>query len=40
MVEKDGQVEGLRGLMQVEKNDAEQRPFVADGKEIFSTRSN
>ena len=39
MVEKDGQVEGLGGLVQVEEKDEEQRPFEVDGKEIFSNRS-
>ena len=38
MVGKDGQVEGLGGLVQVEEKDEEQRPFV-DGKEILSNRS-
>jgi hypothetical protein len=39
VVEKDGQVEGLGGLVQVEKKDEEQRPFEVDGKEIFSNCS-
>ena len=39
MVEKDGQVKGLGGLVQVEKKDEEQHPFEVDGKEIFSNHS-
>ena len=39
VVEKDGQVQGLGGLVQVEEKDEEQRPFEVDGKEIFSNRS-
>ena len=39
MVEKDGQVKGLGGLVQVEKKRRRARPFEADGKEIFSNRS-
>jgi len=36
---KDGQVERLGGLAQVEGKDAEQRPFEVDEKDIFSNRS-
>ena len=36
---KDGQVEGLGGLVQVEEKDEEQRLFEVDGKEIFSNHS-
>jgi len=44
VVQKDGQVErrwaSRQGsLVQVEKKDEEQRPFEADGNEIFSNRS-
>ena len=39
VVEKDGQVEGLGGFVQVEKIDEEQRLLEVDGKEIFSNRS-
>ena len=40
MIGKDGQVEGLGGLVQVEeKRGEEQRPFEVDGKEILSNRS-
>jgi len=39
VVEKDGQVEGLGGLMQVEEKVEEQRPFEVNGKEIFSNRN-
>jgi len=40
VVERDGQVEGLGGLVQVEgKRHEEQRPFEVDGKEISSNRS-
>jgi len=39
VVEKDGQVEELGGLVQVEEKDEEQRPFEVDGEEIFSNRS-
>ena len=39
MVDKDGQVEGLGGLVQVEEKDEEQRLFEVDGKEIFSNHS-
>ena len=37
MVEKDGQVEGLGGLVQVEENDEEQRPFEVDGRKSSQT---
>jgi len=39
VIEKDGHVEGLGGLVQVEEKDEEQSPFEVDGKEIFSNRS-
>ena len=39
VVRKDGQVEGLGGLVQVEGKNEDQRPFEVDGKEIFSNRS-
>ena len=39
VVEKDGQVEGLGGLMQVEEKHEEQHLFEVDGKEVFSNRS-
>jgi len=40
VIGKDGQVEGLGGLVQVEeKRGEEQRPFEVDGKEILSNRS-
>jgi len=40
VVGKDGQVEGLGSLVQVEeKRGEEQRPFEVDGKEILSNRS-
>ena len=39
MVEKDGQVEGLGGLVQVEAKRRRATLFEVDGKEIFSTRS-
>jgi len=39
VVDKDGQVEGLGGLVQVEEKDEEQRLFEVDGKEIFSNHS-
>ena len=39
VVGKDGQVEGLGGLVQVEEKDEEQRPFEVDGKEIFSNHN-
>jgi len=39
VVEKDGQVEGLGGLVHVEEKDEEQHPFEVDRKEIFSNRS-
>jgi len=39
VVEKDEQVEGLGGLVQVEEKNEEQRPFEVDEKEIFSNRS-
>ena len=38
MCKKDGQVEGLGGLVQVEEKNEEQRPFEVNGKEIFSNR--
>ena len=37
MVERDWQVGGLGGLVQVEGKDEEQGPFEVDGKDIFST---
>ena len=39
VAEKDGQVEGLGGLVQFEEKNEEQRPFEADGIEIFSNCS-
>ena len=39
VVRKDGQVDGLGGLVQARKKDKEQHPFQVDGKEIFSNRS-
>jgi len=39
VVGKDGQVEGLNGLVQVEKKEEEQRLFEVNGKEIFSNHS-
>ena len=39
VVEKDEQVEGLGGLVQVEEKNEEQRPFEVDEKDIFSNRS-
>jgi len=39
LVEKDGQVEGLGGLVQVEAKRRRATLFEVDGKEIFSTRS-
>ena len=35
VVEKDGQVEGLGGLVHVEEKDEKHHPFEVDGKEIF-----
>ena len=37
VVGKDGQVEGLGGLVQVEEKDEERRPFEVDGKETFES---
>jgi len=37
--EKDGQVEGLGGLVQVEEKRRRATPVEVDGKEIFSNRS-
>ena len=39
MDEKDGQVEGLGGLVQVEEKRRRATPVEVDGKEIFSNRS-
>jgi len=39
VVEKDGQVKGLGGLMHVEKKDEEQRSFEVDEDQIFTNRS-